>query len=189
MITVNFSDLLDIDTQSIDAKVIPSASKYVGLEHIKKNGKSIIYELVKSGDLKSNKYIFSENHILFGKLRPYLAKIVSPNFSGICSTDILPLRPKSDQCKSYLNYFFLQPKIVSQLSSLSSGANLPRLNPKVLKSQNFKVAPIAKQIEFGVFIKNLHELRGKLEIGLSVKAELFNSLQHKAFSGELSGAA
>ena len=29
-------------------------------------------------------------HLLYGKLRPYLAKIARPEFDGICSTDILP---------------------------------------------------------------------------------------------------
>ena len=67
--------------------------KYIGLEHIHSE-KNRIVESGSSTDVISSKTIFKEGDTLFGKLRPYLKKVVIAEFSCICSTDILSIRPK-----------------------------------------------------------------------------------------------
>ena len=66
---------------------------YVGLEHITSDGAFLNVQTVANGELASVKFRFTEKHILYGKLRPYLSKIALPHFSGVCSTDILPILP------------------------------------------------------------------------------------------------
>ena len=60
---------------------------YIGLEHIEKN-KLRLNSIKNSNAITSNKFIFTENEFLFGKLRPYFRKLYRPKFKGICSTDI-----------------------------------------------------------------------------------------------------
>src|SRR2546425_3025714 len=85
----------------------PAYEHYIGLEDIEADtGRIIAYKNVSRANLKSSKFHFDESCILYGKLRPYLNKVAIPRVSGICSTDILPLRPVSKiAVKEYLYYF------------------------------------------------------------------------------------
>ena len=82
-------------------KVEPSNDKYVGLENVSsKNGKYLETVNIKPDGLSNT---FSEGDILFGKLRPYLAKSWLANFSGICSSEFLVLK-SIKVCPKFLNY-------------------------------------------------------------------------------------
>lgn len=39
--------------------------------------------------------MFKNGDVLFGKLRPYLAKVLVPDFGGVCSGEFLTLIPKT----------------------------------------------------------------------------------------------
>ncbi len=70
---------------------------YIGLENIESNTGQLVNFSETSGDgIKSNKFQFTKEHILYGKLRPYLNKVYLPNFTGVCSTDIIPIKPDSN---------------------------------------------------------------------------------------------
>src|SRR4051794_26719236 len=90
---VRLGDVATIERLSVAPSEIREGELYVGLENIKSGGDFNGVAAVSNGQLASNKFRFSAAHVLFGKLRPYLAKVARPDFSGICSTDILPIRP------------------------------------------------------------------------------------------------
>ena len=87
-------DAVRLDTDSLTRE--PAASyMYVGLEHIEsETGVLIREQKIADAGIQGQKCQFTNKHILYGKLRPYLNKVALPEFSGICSTDILPLQPK-----------------------------------------------------------------------------------------------
>src|ERR1039458_4819198 len=60
---------------------------YIGLENIESNTGKFIgsYE---AQQVKSNTFYFSDKHVLYGRLRPYLNKALIPDFEGHCSTEI-----------------------------------------------------------------------------------------------------
>ena len=87
------AEIATIERNQIEASEIQSGTNYLGLEHIEAGGRILKRKPVSRGELASAKFKFSREHLLYGKLRPYLAKIALPDFSGICSTDILPVRP------------------------------------------------------------------------------------------------
>ena len=77
--------------------------KYIGLEHIwskKNNIKGFDY----SSNTTSTKTEFKKGDILFGKLRPYLKKVVIAGFDGVSSTDILCIRPELIVHSEFLFY-------------------------------------------------------------------------------------
>lgn len=102
-----------IDRDIVEAPAITNGTLYVGLENIQSGGDIINVRPVDTGELASSKFAFSPKHLLYGKLRPYLAKIARPNFHGICSTDILPVLrgPKLD--RNFLAHFLLTPEKVA----------------------------------------------------------------------------
>src|SRR5262249_11093601 len=65
---------------------------YVGLEHIAAREMTLT-RWGAAESVRSRKTLFQPGDILYGKLRPYLDKVVEADTDGICSTDILVLRP------------------------------------------------------------------------------------------------
>ncbi|MBF0186297.1 MAG: restriction endonuclease subunit S [Magnetococcales bacterium] len=122
----------EIERQGIQPDHISPDAYYVGLEHVDGEGNFIAVQDAQSAELKSTKFAFSDKHILYGKLRPYLRKISRPEFSGVCSTDILPIRPKNGLERDYLFHYLRQQRLVDFATARCTGINLPRLSPTAL---------------------------------------------------------
>lgn len=138
---------------------------YVGLEHIESNtSKFLDWQSVKGVEIKSTKNVFKEGQVLYGKLRPYLNKVVIADFDGICSTDILVLNSENP---SILKYILLANNFVKQASGKMSGVSLPRI--KVKDFLDLKVSfPKPEEIEeVGKAIKKLETKIEKLEQSIS----------------------
>ena len=99
---VQLREVAAIDRDGVDSHSIPDGTLYVGLENIESGGRLLNVNRVSNGDLASTKFRFGSDHLLYGKLRPYLAKIALPTFEGVCSTDILPLMPTAKLDRTYL---------------------------------------------------------------------------------------
>lgn len=143
--TVRLGDIATIERKSVQPSMIDGATFYLGLEHIQKGGRIIDRSTVGESQVKSSKFLFTDNHILYGKLRPYLAKIASPAFSGVCSTDILPIKPGPAVDKDYLFYYLRQPHMVALANKETTGANLPRISPKALAALPIELPNIEQQ--------------------------------------------
>ena len=150
-----------LDRQSIHPSEAEAATPYLGLEHLDGDGGIDCIQTVGSAGLKSNKFRFSDRHVLFGKLRPYLRKIVRPEFSGVCSTDIIPILPREGMSRDYLFYFLRTPDTVNLATTRCSGANLPRLGPKQLASFQIPLPPLAEQKRIAGILDAADALRAK----------------------------
>ncbi len=123
---VELGEVAAIDRESIIPSGIRTGTKYLGLENVYSDGTSIPVD-VEEGELLSNKFVFGPNHLLYGKLRPYLNKITLPDFEGICSTDIIPILPDANKLdKRYLYYYLRTPWMIETAVKACTGANLPR---------------------------------------------------------------
>jgi len=105
-------------------KVEPNSTyKYVGMENIESwTGKYIQKEDVKPEGLSTS---FSVGNLLFGKLRPYLAKSWLADFCGICSSEFLVLKCSKVSPK-FLNYYSLSEEFIKQVDSSTYGSKMPR---------------------------------------------------------------
>ncbi|HDL17995.1 MAG TPA: restriction endonuclease subunit S, partial [Bacteroidetes bacterium] len=119
-------------------KVGEEDSIYIGLEHIEE-GKLRLNGFGYSKDVASNKIRFTQNQFLFGKLRPYFRKVVKPNFSGICSTDIWAINPKDGTDLSFLFYLFANKEFVDIAYKGSSGTRMPRADWNFMKSTKWLI--------------------------------------------------
>ena len=104
-------------------KVAQSSKKYVGMENVSsRNGKYVATEDTKPEGISSS---FQKGDVLFGKLRPYLAKSWVADYSGICSSEFLVLRSIKVSPK-FLNYYTLTEEFVEQVNSSTYGSKMPR---------------------------------------------------------------
>lgn len=153
-------DVASIERSSIQPEEIKSGTSYVGLEHIEPSG-LLKAKPIDAGILASSKFCFTSGHVLYGKLRPYLAKIACPDFSGICSTDIVPILPGPKLDRRYLFHFLRQPSMVSYATSRAVGVNLPRLSPSVLEQFPLPLPRLTEQRRIAAILDKAEELRAK----------------------------
>jgi type I restriction enzyme S subunit len=158
---VLLSEVATIERTAIQPSDIKSATIYVGLEHIETGGRFLDPKPIDTDVLASSKFQFSSCHILYGKLRPYLEKIGCPDFSGICSTDILPILPGEKVERRYLFHYLRQPDMVNYANSRAVGANLPRLSPSVLASIEIPLPTISEQRRIAAILDQAEALRAK----------------------------
>ncbi|MDR2170285.1 MAG: N-6 DNA methylase [Planctomycetaceae bacterium] len=115
---------------------------YLGLEHIESNTGIYADNFTKGKNILSAKNVFCKNDVLYGKLRPYLNKVVIAKDEGICSTEILAL--KTD-FPLILKYALLSDELVKQTNDLMKGVTLPRIGIKDFLNQKIPIPPLAEQ--------------------------------------------
>jgi len=116
---------LEKDSWKVGDEELP----YIALEHIVEGGLRL-KGIGISNTIASNKYRFNSHCFLFGKLRPYFRKLYRPDFEGICSTDIWVVKPRGENDKDFLFYFFANQEFVDFTYSGSSGTRMPRADWK-----------------------------------------------------------
>ena len=174
--TVALDEVATIERSAIQPEAISQGTAYLGLEHIESGGKILGAKPVNEGELASSKFKFTERHVLYGKLRPYLAKIACPDFTGICSTDILPILPGPNLERRFLCYFLRQPSMVDYANSRAAGANLPRLSPSALAGFEIPLPPLAEQRRIAEVLDRAEALRAQRRAALAQLDSLTQSL-------------
>lgn len=113
----------------LSAKVneINSEDVYIGLEHMPKRNIALS-EWQAANGIGSNKSRFRKGEILFGKLRPYFHKVGVAPIDGICSTDILVIRPIKPKWFGVVLGIVSAEEFVSYTDSHSTGTRMPRTN-------------------------------------------------------------
>ena len=117
---------------------------YVGLEHIE----SQTARFIGSTDpqpVKSSTFRFSDEHVLYGRLRPYLNKALAPDFAGHCSTEIFPLKPSRELSREYLLYWLLADETCERINATCTGARMPRAQMNEVMGFDFPLPPPAEQ--------------------------------------------
>lgn len=181
MRTVPLGDVATIEREGVDPEALSPETPYLGLEHVERGGRIIGRETVAGAQLASTKFLFTSEHVLFGKLRPNLGKISRPDFSGVCSTDILPIRPGRELDRDYLAHFLSQPSVVAMAASQATGANLPRLSPAVLAKFLIPLPPLAEQRRIAAILDHADTLRAKRRQALDHLDTLPQAIFHAMF--------
>lgn len=165
---------------------------YLALESIESYTSRLLeVPKVKGDKIKSSTTKFDQSNVLYAKLRPYLNKVIAPNFTGIATTELISLKPDCTKIeREFLVYFLRNPKFVDEAKKISAGTKMPRVNTKWLKKQ--KVLFPKDKEEQKKIIHRLNNLEIKVEL---LKNELQKSDKYinalipsvlaKAFNGEL----
>jgi type I restriction enzyme S subunit len=118
-----FGDVCTLDRTHDNGVALP----YIGLEDIV-SGAGEFTGSKEPKKVQSSTFKFTSNHILYGRLRPYLNKVFLPDFSGHCSTEIFPIRPAPNVDRHYLYYWLSMGSTVKEIDLTSTGARMPRAN-------------------------------------------------------------
>lgn len=165
-------------------ETLDPATPYIGLEHMPRKSIALMGRGSAEG-LASGKFWYGPNDILFGKLRPYFHKVGVASDHGVCSTDILVIRPQSPEWLSYAAMHFSGDTLVSYATQLSNGAKMPRTNWRDLTK--FRVALPPARVA-GAFDDIVRPMISKIHANIAASqklAELRDTLLPRLISGKL----
>lgn len=170
----------------VNAKVedLKTHEHYVGLEHIPR--KCIALSNWGNTDsLESNKSIFEKNDILFGKLRSYFHKVVFAPINGVCSTDILVIRPKTPEWFSFCLFWFFNKDVVEHSDLGSGGTRMPRTNWNIVASYKIPKPNLRTIEEFDIIARPMIDKISSNIIQIHNLEKMRDALLPKLMSGEV----
>ena len=181
-------DVAENARRGINPDQMKPASAYIGLEHMPRRSIALS-EWGHAGKLESNKFEFRRGEILFGKLRAYFHKVGVAPVDGVCSTDILVVRPKKPEWFGFVLGHVSSVELVSHTDAASTGTKMPRTNWNDIARFEAALPPESLAAKFTELIRpmidrmiaNIHQSR--------TLATLRDTLLPKLLSGELSVAA
>lgn len=117
---------------------------FVGLEQIEPGtGRLVGPPSFDGGESLSS--TFERGDVLFGKLRPYLAKAWVAEFPGRCTTELLVMQPTEAVDAPFLRTVFLSPPFIHEVDSATSGSKMPRAEWSLVGSTPVPLPPLQTQ--------------------------------------------
>lgn len=136
----------------------------VELEDIEKSTSRLLNRVKFSErPFKSSKNKFNKNDVLYGKLRPYLDKVLVADDSGVCSTEIIPIKVYGNILPSYLRLLLKSPRFIAYANESTHGMNLPRLGTDKAINAVVELTAIAEQVRIVNKVDELMSLCDQLE--------------------------
>jgi type I restriction enzyme S subunit len=116
------------------------------LEDIEKDTTKVLQRMTFSErQSKSTKNRFDVGDILYGKLRPYLNKVTFADQPGVCTTEIVPIKPTEVVDGRYLFHWLRHHRFLNYVTDVSHGVNMPRLGTEAGRQAPFVLAPKNEQ--------------------------------------------
>lgn len=128
--------------------------RHIGMDAVKSWTGELVDALLTTKVASPSSRAFSRGDVMFGKLRPYLAKTCRPDFDGLCSGEFLVLDGDDDIDNRYLLYLLLSQYMVALADSSTYGTKMPRTNWQEVGSSLVPVPPIQEQVALCAFLDN-----------------------------------
>ena len=149
---------------------------YVALEHVESwTGRLRHAGLDVSFD--SQVKCFRSGDVLFGKLRPYLAKVTRPTSDGICVGEFLVLRPRhSNATAPYMEQQLRSKPIIDAVNSSTFGAKMPRADWQFMGGMSIALPPLPEQ---AAIVRFLDHADRRIRRYLRAKQQLITLLEEQ----------
>lgn len=155
-------------------KTTDTSKPYIALENIISWDAKYIESSIETEGTNS---VFKPNDILFGKLRPYLAKGFIPSYEGICSTEFFVLKAKKGYYTQYLLYLLLSHSFIDYIKNQVAGVKMPRTNWETFSSIEVSIPPLQVQQRIVEYLDaKTTEIDNKIEL-LGKKRDAYNRLK------------
>ena len=163
------------------------SDKYIGLENIESKSGRLLGYSTNGTDGSVNK--FQKENILFGKLRPYLSKVIIAPFDGVCSTEILVYSPNDNILTKFLFYYMLSNRFIEIVNSTTYGVKMPRASQDIINNMSILIPPLTEQKQIVNYldnkIANLNRTKEKIEEQINLLEEYKESLIYNVVTGKV----
>lgn len=163
-------DVASIISQKSDNLALP----YIALDNIISwDGSFVPSDSASDG----NSNLCAAGDVLFGKLRPYLAKGYIPNEDSLCSPEFIVLRPLADTNNKFLLYFLLSPQYIGYIRNQVAGTKMPRTNASQVGASDIKIPSKFEQEAIAAYLdKECEKIGREIEL-LERKADGYRRLR------------
>jgi type I restriction enzyme S subunit len=145
----------------------------IALENIESwSGRFIQTETIFEGEGVS----FDKGDILFGKLRPYLAKAYLVENSGEAVGDFYVMRPTRETLSKFFQYQILTREFIAIVDSSTFGAKMPRVSWDFFGNMSLATPPLSEQQKIAQFLD--HET-AKIDTLIEKQRRLIELLKEK----------
>lgn len=136
------TDVATVRAEKTDPKELGTAP-FIGLEHIEPRTGRLVSQGT-AADVRSSVAQFKTGDILFGRLRPYLNKVIEASFDGCASAEIVPFTPAEGIVPSLLKRLMMSAEFLDFTASLDRG-DRPRVKAEEVESYPLLIPPTAEQ--------------------------------------------
>jgi len=177
-------------TQKAEPAAISDDSWVLELEDIEKDSSRLLSRLsFAERQSKSTKNAFNKGDVLYGKLRPYLNKVLLADGPGYCSTEIIPLPSGEVMAPGYLFHWLKSPEFLGYTEEVSHGINMPRLGTEAGRKAPFVLAPLNEQhriaAKLDTTLASVDACRQRLDGVAAILKRFRQAVLSAATSGEL----
>lgn len=141
------SRIAESPSRSISPSEVSDDKPYIGLEHMPRRSIALT-EWEGAGKVTSNKSAFNKGEFLFGKLRPYFHKVGIAPIDGICSTDIVVVKPKNVDWSAFVLACISSDEFVAFTDQTSTGTKMPRTSWQIMGQYALCLPPAQLAIAF-----------------------------------------
>ena len=122
-----------------------SEEAYLALEHVE-SWTGTARPLDGEVDFASTVKQFAIDDVLFGKLRPYLAKVTLATRAGVCVSEFLVLRARGILIfPAYLEQLMRSKRVIDLINSSTAGAKMPRADWTFIGNVRLPLPPTNEQ--------------------------------------------
>lgn len=150
---------------------------YVGLENIASwTGKLLpSYSASPIGESASPSNAFEPGDVLFGKLRPYLAKVWVAEFAGRSTTECLVMQPVQVE-RRFLKYLCLNRDFIDAVNASTFGSKMPRADWQIVGNVSVPAPEARRQCVIADYLDREME---RLNALISAKEQVLDLLAEK----------
>ena len=143
--------------------------------------------MVSERPFKSTKNTFQRGDVLYGKLRPYLNKVVIADTKGICTTEIIPINTAPFCSNRYFFYWLKSFQFQSYVNEVSYGVNMPRLGTKDGNSAPFRLFSLPEQKKIAAQLDTLLAQVDKIKTRLDAIPDILKRFRQSVLAAAVSG--
>ena len=154
-------------------KYIDGDYEYIALENIESMSGKYIYTETNKNYLLDGSICANKDDVIFGKLRPYLAKSFLVEKKSFVSSEFAVFFSKENSTK-FLKYVFLSSVFIDVINSSTYGTKMPRANIDFINNLKIAIPNIFEQNEIANY---LDEKCYKIDKLIEIKQSKIEKLQ------------
>lgn len=177
--------------RNAERKVEPderASDPYIGMEQVEsRTGRLLDSDTDFTPSGTSNRFLAGD--VLYGKLRPYLAKACRVDFDGLCSSELMTLRVKRGMDRRFLLFNLISGSFTELMDACSYGTKMPRTSWEIMKACVIAVPGMGEQRAISDYLDRetakLDGLIGKVETAIERLREYRSALITAVVTGKV----
>ena len=183
----SFREVVEIPSGQVDPRLEPYRSQtLLAPDHIESgSGRLIEAKTAAEQGAISGKYEFRPGDVVYSKIRPHLRKATLVDFSGICSADMYPFRPRPGIAPGLILATVLSSRFSEFAEATSLRSGMPKINREELAGFSFILpSSLIEQQAIAAALSDADALIAALEALIAKKRDVKQGAMQELLTGQ-----